>query len=88
MNAQEYLNKVARTIATLGHRENAQFRIAFEVASCHAGDDDSMAQVSAANSINKQIVRGLKSYVPGAKYFDPIVAVEYATLTARDNFTE
>jgi len=86
MNAQQYLVHVARTIATHGHRDVREFQFCASQSQLK-GLTEPMT-VAVANQVLATIGLGLKKYVPGAKYFDPIVAVEYATLTAHDNFTE
>lgn len=86
MNADEYLTKVGRTIATHGHRGVREFEYA-AMASHLAGTSTPPAQADLANKVKRAIKNGLQSYVPGAQWFEPVVAVEYATLTSHDDFT-
>lgn len=85
MKAKEYLVLVARTISTHGHRDNKYFQDAAQDANFYSSRNSDEAVVI-ANRVKATIKDGLAVYVPGALYFDPIVAVEYATLTAHDDF--
>jgi hypothetical protein len=87
MNAKEYLVLVVNTVSRYGFRDVDEFKSAATLAQ-NTGSEPSIigTREDAANRVKALIARGLNKYVPGAIYFDPIVAVEYATLTAHDDF--
>lgn len=84
MTPQEYLTEVSRTIATHGHRGNGSFIEAARTGSA-GGATSYKNKYHVAEYVRDRIKEGLQFYVPGAAYFEPTVAVEYAALVAKFN---
>lgn len=86
MNATQYLQEVIDTVASCGNQGNDGFLAAASVANQWLGVKLSPeVQLSAARLAKDAVQAGLRQYVPGAKWFSPATAIEYASLVSKFN---
>lgn len=79
----DYLAEVVRTVARYGHRDVTGFSRAITLANTYLGY--SQEHPGYAERVREFLVMGQAQFVPGYKYFDATVAVEYAALVAKFN---
>lgn len=81
MLTYEFLSRVIYTVGLVGHRKNQFFIEALDKAkmalSLGLSDQGAMRKCEACRDL---IHTGLQIFVPGASYYDPAAAEEYALL--------
>lgn len=80
-NANQYSHYVTERVGELDSPEEIRDIVNHE--KCVQQRAKEIAEV-----VREQIKLGLAIYLPGEKYFNPVVAVEYATLVAKFNSVE
>jgi hypothetical protein len=88
VNATEYLQLVIERIACHGHRDVDFFNQAASratVALNNNNNNNAAHRLCYAKEVRDLIVEGLKIFVPGYRYFDVTVGVDYAFLVAKYN---
>lgn len=86
MTANDYLKSVAETVARLGHRDNQFFLQAATISNQALRSNFSdPVMLNEARRCRNSIDSGLKDFMPGARWFDAVTGIEYATLLATFN---